>query len=149
MAGELHKDHFVFREAEKAKVPEDWLLALDGIALVHRGKNEEAIKVLNKADSNNLPARAMLSYSLFHTGRWEEWSRVVSELKDAQPRQEYEEFDQLFLGYAYFYVNHEVSAELLRKVLEQHPTWIVPLEHSRWRLVTFSDERSNGGTATG
>ena len=111
---------------KRQRSPRIGSLRFDGIALVHRGKNEEAIKVLNKADSNNLPARAMLSYSLFHTGRWEEWSRVVSELKDAQPRQEYEEFDQLFLGYAYFYVNHEVSAELLRKVLEQHPTWIVP-----------------------
>ena len=40
-----------------------------------------------------------------------------------QPRDQWRDFDEFFLGYAHFYVDYGTAAEHFDKVVQQHPTW--------------------------
>ena len=72
----------------------------------------------------NVSAKAMLSLAYFHTGEWERWSKLLTGLENEEPRQSFKDFDELFLGYAWFYTSYEKSASRLEAVVKARRTWI-------------------------
>ena len=117
VAGELGDLDSAIGEARDLGVSEDWLLTLKGVAHVHRGEMNEAVAALEEAlDENpeNVSAKAMLSFAYFLNGNWEEWYLLADELKVTEPRDEFNEFDRLFLGYGWFYIEYKESVVIIR-----------------------------------
>ena len=70
---------------------------------------------------------------------------LIEHVQRMLPRKEYKDFDELFLGYAVFYVDQEQSMNRLKPILQDHPTWIVPraiLAASMSHLATRKTENA-------
>jgi serine/threonine protein kinase/tetratricopeptide (TPR) repeat protein len=123
--GDVAKVESLLRDASD-EFPPDWESTLIGLAQLHRGENEIAVARLKQAiseNNENVSAKALLTLALVHSGRWAEWAPLMEELLEAMPSSKYHDFDELFLGYAWFYFDFEESRARIQRVVDRHPSW--------------------------
>ncbi|MCR9293427.1 MAG: hypothetical protein NXI32_11955 [bacterium] len=112
--------------AKEANAPEEWLCTVDGAIELHAGHPDLAIGPLERAlklNPANASAASLLSFAYVFEGRWDKWAELNLDL---EPGNDFPVFDELFLGYANFYIDYGASIERLGTVLNEHPTWLAP-----------------------
>ena len=105
-----------------------WQLTLQGTAALHQGNNEDAQRLLRKAedtDPDNVAAKSMLSIAYYHEGQLEDWESLIADFEQWRPRPEFKELDRLFLAYARLYVNFGEAVGEFEGILANRPDWIL------------------------
>ncbi len=128
-SGDIEKVNATIASADDERFPVDWKLTLEGLAHLHQGDNDQTIEKLEEAlriNPENVSAKAMLTLAYFHTGDWNEWVKLAAEVEEVSPRNEFREFDELFLAYAWFYTNPDKAESQLNATVEKHRTWVIP-----------------------
>ena len=129
ISGEFDASRQTAEVAKAADVSSEWIHVILGSIAFHEGRPNDAIEeliVAREIAPDNVPALSLLSFAYVFEGRWDEWSELTAEIAAAEPGDEYPVFDNLFLGYASFYLDYQAAADRLEVVLRVHPSWLAP-----------------------
>ena len=109
---------------------EHWPTILMASAYLHAGDNDKVDELLSpivgsSEDEPSIPAIAILSTSCLHRGEWNRPIALANSLREAIPRSQFSDMDQLFLGYGMMFIDTAQAVRHINDVLEENPNWLI------------------------
>jgi tetratricopeptide (TPR) repeat protein len=106
---------------------DEWPQILEATASLHSGDYRRAQQILEPIVDREpplIPAVAVLSTAYGQMGDWETSMKLKNRLRNAEPRDNFYDLDQLFTGYGLIWIDTKGAAKKLKEVLDRRPTWL-------------------------